>query len=170
MQHATLGQRGVHHRPLYASPILGVALADDEDIERHPERAERSTETYHLGVPVLRVALYDQEVEVAVGAGVTAGTRTEEHDLDRIGSDGRQGLACGLDDLLRNHDDTVAKLPGGFALGGFRDNGLSAIGLPDRLRCLPPRLSADRLYEMLKEAVQAGVRRSSRSPRPPDGQ
>jgi hypothetical protein len=33
---------------------------------------------------------------------------------------------------LRNHDDTVAKLPGGFALGGFRDNGLSAIGLPDR--------------------------------------
>jgi hypothetical protein len=132
MQHATLGQRGVHHRSLYASPILSVALAYDEDIERHPERAERSTETYHLGVPVLRVALYDQEVEVAVGASVTAGTRAEEHDLDRIGSDGRQGLACGLDDLLRNHDDTVAKLPGGFALGGFRDNGLSAIGLPDR--------------------------------------
>lgn len=39
MQHSTLGQRGMHHRPLHGSPVLGVALADDDHIERHPERA-----------------------------------------------------------------------------------------------------------------------------------
>jgi len=111
MQHSTLGERGVYHRPFHASPILGVALANDDNIERHPERTEGSTETHHLGVLVLRIALHDQEVEVAVRAGVTAGTRAEEHDLDRIGGDGRQGPARSLYDLLRNHDDTVAKLP-----------------------------------------------------------
>ncbi len=111
MQHSTLGERGVHHRPLHASPILGVALAYNDDIERHPERAKSPTKTHHLGVPVVRIALHDQEVEVAVRAGVAAGTRAEEHDLDRIGGNSRQGLACGLYNLLRNHDDTVAKLP-----------------------------------------------------------
>ena len=136
MQHSTLGESGVHHRPLHASPIIGVALAYDNDVERHPERAESSTETHHLGVAILGVALHDQKVEVAVRAGVTAGTRAEEHDLDRIGSDGRQRLACGLNDLLRNHDDTVAKLPGGFATGPARASTLwiyaSGIGCAPR--------------------------------------
>jgi len=36
MQHSTLGERGMHHRPLHAFPILDVALAYDNDIERHP--------------------------------------------------------------------------------------------------------------------------------------
>jgi hypothetical protein len=116
MQYSTLGECSVHHRPLHAPPIIGVALAYDDDIERHSERPECSAETHHLGVPILGVALDDQEIEVAVRAGVPAGTRTKEHDLDRIGSDGHQGLACGLDDLLWNHDDTVAKPSGGLAL------------------------------------------------------
>src|SRR5580700_6206878 len=100
MQHSTLGERSVHHRPLHAPPIIGVALAYDDDIERHPERPECSTETHHLSMPVLRVALNDQEVEVAVGARVTAGARAKEHNFDRIGGNGHQGLACGLYDLL----------------------------------------------------------------------
>jgi hypothetical protein len=72
MQHSTLGESGVNHRALYASPILGVALAYDENVERHPERAERSTETHHLGVPILGLALHDEEVEIAVRTSVTA--------------------------------------------------------------------------------------------------
>jgi len=118
MKHSTLGESGVDHRALYPSPILGVVLAYDQDIERHPEWAERSTETDHLGVSVLRPALHDEEVEVAVRTSVTASTRAKEHDLDRIGSDSDQSPACHLDDLLRNHDDTVAKLPGGLCLAG----------------------------------------------------
>ena len=113
MQNSTLGEGSMDHRSLHAFPILGVALADDDDIERHPERAERSTETHHLGVSVLEVALHDEEVEVTVRTCIAAGTRAEEHDLDRIGSDGRQRLGRRLDDILRNHRDTVAKLPGG---------------------------------------------------------
>jgi hypothetical protein len=91
MQHSTLGKSGVHYRPLHAPPILGVTLAYDENVERHPERTERSTETHHLGVPILWLALHDEEVEIAVRTSVTARTRAEEHDLDRIGSDSGQG-------------------------------------------------------------------------------
>lgn len=112
----------MNHRPLYAAPILGVALAYNDDIERHPERAERSTKTHHLGVSILRFALDNHKVEIAIWAGVTARTRAEEHDLDRIGSDGRQGLACGLDDVLLNHAETVAKLPGRLRLTDPRDS------------------------------------------------
>jgi hypothetical protein len=57
-------------------------------------------------VPILGLALHDEEVEIAVRTSVTARTLAEEHDLDRIGSKSGQGLACRLDDLLRNHDDT----------------------------------------------------------------
>lgn len=78
MQHSALGQRRVDHRPLHAFPILGVALADDDNVKRHPERTERSTYTHHLSVPVRRVALYDQEAEVAVRSSVTASMRTKE--------------------------------------------------------------------------------------------
>lgn len=76
------------------------------------------TETHHLGVSILRLALHDEEVEIAVRTSVTTRTRAKEHDLDRIGSDSGQGPACHLYDLLRNHDDTVAKLPGGLWLAG----------------------------------------------------
>jgi hypothetical protein len=120
MQHSTLGESSVNHRPLHVSPILGITLADDDDIERHPERAERSTQTHHLGVSIMEATLHDQEVEVAVRACIAASMRTEEHNLDRIGSDGRQRLACRLNDILRNHGDTVAKLPGGLTFGLVR--------------------------------------------------
>lgn len=177
MQHSTLGERGVHHRPLHVPPIIGVALAYDDDIEGHPERPECSSETHHLGVPVLRIALDDQEVEVAVGAGITAGMRTKEHDLDRIGGDGRQGLAGGLYDLLWNHDNTVAKPSGRFALGWPKamdttSTGLSAVGLHDRLRCQPPRLPTYGLHQRLNQPIQgrAGVRTVPPSSSPSDGQ
>jgi hypothetical protein len=127
MQHSTLGESGMNHRPFHVSPILDVALAYDDDIERHSQRAKCSTQAHHLGVSVLWIALNDQEVEVAVRAGVAAGTRAKEHDPDRISGDGRQRLACRINDILRNHDDTVAKPPGGPALGLVR---LQARGLP----------------------------------------
>jgi preprotein translocase subunit SecD len=81
-------------------------------VERSSERTKRAAETHHLGMTVARVALYDEEIEVAVRACITAGPRVEQHDLDRIVSDSRQRLARSLDDLLGNHGDTVAKPAG----------------------------------------------------------
>ena len=53
------------------------------------------------------------------------------------GSNRRQRLGGDLDDLLRNHDDTVAKLPGGFAPGL---HGAEALELEDGGICtLSPR-------------------------------
>ncbi len=72
MQHSTLGQRGVHHRSLDGSPVLCIALTDDDYIERHSERTKRATETHHLGMAVARVTLYDEEIEIAVRARITA--------------------------------------------------------------------------------------------------
>jgi hypothetical protein len=100
VQHSTLGQRGVHHRSLHGAPVFCVALTDDDYIERHSERTKRATETHHLGMTVARVALYDEEIEIAVWAGITARLRANQHDLDRIVSDSRQRLARSLDDLL----------------------------------------------------------------------
>jgi hypothetical protein len=141
MKQSTLGESGVNHRPLHAAPILGVALAYNDDIERHPERTERSSETHHLGVPVLRLALDNHKVEIAIRTSVTARTRAEEHDLDRIGSDGCQSLACGLDDVLLNHAETVARLSGRLRLADPRDSVLTPASaclaiagqMPDRL-------------------------------------
>jgi len=99
----------VHHRPLDAAPVLCVALADDDYVERPSERTKRATETHHLGMTVARVALYDEEIEVAVRARVTARLRAEQHDLDRVVRDSRQRLTSSLDDILGNHGDTVAK-------------------------------------------------------------
>src|SRR6202012_12227 len=84
MQHLTLGQRGVHHRPRNASPVFGVALAHDDDVEGHSKRAKRSAETHHLGVAVQRVPLYDEEIKVAVACSVPACARAEQNDLDWI--------------------------------------------------------------------------------------
>jgi hypothetical protein len=58
---------------------------------------------------VARVPLYDEEIEIAVWACITACPRAKQHDLDRIVRDSRQRLARSLDDLLGNHGDTVAK-------------------------------------------------------------
>ena len=58
---------------------------------------------------VARVPLYDEEIEIAVWACVTACPRAKQHDLDRIVSNRRQRLARSLDDLLGNNGDTVAK-------------------------------------------------------------
>jgi hypothetical protein len=77
MQDSALGQRGMHHRSLHGPPVLCVALADDDYIERYSERTKRATETHHLGVTVVRVALYDEEIEIAVRASITARPRTE---------------------------------------------------------------------------------------------
>jgi hypothetical protein len=109
MQHSTLGQRGVHHRSLHSPPFLCIALADDNNIERHAERTKCTTETHHLGVTVARVALYDEEIEIAVRARITTCPRAKQHDLDRIVGDSRQRLTGSLDDILSNHGDTVAK-------------------------------------------------------------
>jgi hypothetical protein len=109
MEDSTLGQRGVHHRALHAPPVLGVALADDNNVERHSERTQRSVEPYHLGVPVGGVALYDKDVEITIRACVIPPTGAEKHDLDGIGSYGRQRPTRSLDDVLGDHGDTVAK-------------------------------------------------------------
>jgi hypothetical protein len=109
MQHSTLGQRSVHHCPLHSPPILRVALADDDYIERPTEWAKRATQTHHLGMTVARVALYYEEIEVAVRAGIAARLRAKQHDFDRIVSYSSQRLARSLNDFMGNHGDTVAK-------------------------------------------------------------
>jgi len=72
MQHSTLGQRGMHHRSFHAFPVLSEALTHDDYVEWHSKWAKRSAQTHHLGVTIGRIALYDQEVEVAVESGVAA--------------------------------------------------------------------------------------------------
>jgi len=99
----------VHQCPFYAPPVLGIALADDDDIKRHSEGTKRTTKTHHLGMTVARVALHDKEIEIAVRLRIAARPRAEEHDLDGIGSQSRKGAARNVNDLLSNHGNTVAK-------------------------------------------------------------
>lgn len=109
MQHSALGQRGVHHRSLYAFPILGITLAHHYNIDRDAQRTQRSAEPHHLGMPIADVALDRKEVEIAVRPGIPACMRSEEDHLDRILGSLGQLSTSNLDDILRNHDDTVSK-------------------------------------------------------------
>lgn len=98
-----VSERLVDHRAWDVAPLVDVTGADDNDVEGNFETAQLTTQTSRLG-PALRdlPRLDDEQVEVAVRAGLAAGARAEE-DHPRSGCRPGQSPTGLLDRLLVRH-------------------------------------------------------------------
>ena len=78
---AALGQRLVEHRALDLAPLGDVVGAYDDYVGGDAQPAQLSTEPDRLRRTVVDLGLDHEEVEVAVGAGIASGMRSEQDDL-----------------------------------------------------------------------------------------
>ena len=62
-------------------PALGVVAADDDDIRRYPQIAQRPMQAHRLLCLVGDFRLDDKKVDIAPGPSVSASMGTKENDL-----------------------------------------------------------------------------------------
>jgi hypothetical protein len=55
-------------------------LANDQDIDRHPEAAHQTPQPDRLANRVANRRLDDQDIDIGTDALISAGARAEEHD------------------------------------------------------------------------------------------
>ena len=74
-----VSERLVDQRAWNIAPLVDVAGADDNDVEGNFKTAQLTTQASRLGSALRDLArLNDEQVEVAVRAGLAAGARAEE--------------------------------------------------------------------------------------------
>ena len=95
-QDPTLRESGVDEAAAHVRPVFGVTTADNDDVGRQPQTAERSAQPNGLPGLIVDMGLNDEEVDIAVGIGLAAGMGAEE-DHARSGC-GRGEAAPGLCD------------------------------------------------------------------------
>ena len=78
---ATLCQRLAEHRVLDLAPLRDVVGAYDDDVGGDAQPAQLSAEPDRLRATVVDLGLDHEEVEVAVGAGIASGMRSEQDHL-----------------------------------------------------------------------------------------
>ncbi len=82
------------------APFFDLSFADDDDVRRDTKIAGHSREADARLEPVSNVLRDDQEVDVAVGRGVPARSRSEEDDARPAARGRGQRLGSSLDELV----------------------------------------------------------------------
>jgi hypothetical protein len=121
----TLPESVMHHRPANLRPPLREILIHHDHIDRPADPADRIAQADRLGDTVLNVALYNQEVQIAVACEFATRRRSEQ---DHPG--GRPGclhdaLSSQLDQFLRGHDQD--SLPADAASACLRTRNASTV-------------------------------------------
>jgi hypothetical protein len=97
-------ERLVDHRAWNIAPLVDVTSADDNDVEGNFKAAQLTTQTSRLSSALRDLSrLNDEQVEVAVRAGLAAGARAEEDHL-RSGCRPGQSPTSLLDQPLVRHE------------------------------------------------------------------
>lgn len=68
----------MNHAPGDPSPLICVIRAEDNEIDRNTDIAESFTESHELRTATLEIRLDDKQIQIAVGATLTPGTRAEK--------------------------------------------------------------------------------------------
>ncbi len=95
----------MNHRPTHLAPPGRQILVHHDHVDRPADTADSVAEANSLSDTVLDIALYDQEVQIAVARELSARSRPKQDHACRRRGSLHEPLAGQLDQLLCSHEE-----------------------------------------------------------------